>query len=101
MTKIFIDGSAGTTGLQIHERLKQRNDITLLKLNDDLRKVQSQIYTLGQVKIFLIKPILFFYVYPMTLLSKLLISLKMIIQLLLILQRLTEFLKAGFTVYRN
>ena len=38
MTKIFIDGSAGTTGLQIHERLKQRNDITLLKLNDDLRK---------------------------------------------------------------
>ena len=38
MTKIFIDGSAGTTGLQIHERLKKRNDITLLKLNEDLRK---------------------------------------------------------------
>lgn len=38
MTKIFIDGSAGTTGLQIHERLKQRKDITLLKLNEDLRK---------------------------------------------------------------
>ncbi|MBQ7152226.1 MAG: N-acetyl-gamma-glutamyl-phosphate reductase [Synergistaceae bacterium] len=38
MTKIFIDGSAGTTGLQIHERLKARKDITLLKLNEDERK---------------------------------------------------------------
>ena len=38
MTKVFIDGSAGTTGLRIFDRLKQRNDITLLSLPDELRK---------------------------------------------------------------
>ncbi len=38
MTKIFIDGSAGTTGLRIRERLAQRDDITLLTLPDELRK---------------------------------------------------------------
>ena len=38
MYKIFIDGSAGTTGLRIFERLFQRNDITLLTLPDELRK---------------------------------------------------------------
>ncbi len=38
MTKIFIDGSAGTTGLQIHERLKIRKDIELLTIDDDKRK---------------------------------------------------------------
>ena len=32
MTKVFIDGSAGTTGLRIHQRLAQRQDITLLTL---------------------------------------------------------------------
>ena len=31
-TKIFIDGQHGTTGLQIHERLKDRPDIELLEL---------------------------------------------------------------------
>ena len=31
-TKIFIDGQHGTTGLQIHDRLKDRPDIELLYL---------------------------------------------------------------------
>ncbi len=38
MTTVFIDGSAGTTGLKIYERLSQRNDIRLLTLSDDVRK---------------------------------------------------------------
>ncbi len=38
MTKVFIDGSAGTTGLRIYERLGGRNDITLMTLPDELRK---------------------------------------------------------------
>lgn len=38
MTKIFIDGSAGTTGLRIHDRLSGRNDIELLTIPHELRK---------------------------------------------------------------
>ena len=38
MTKIFIDGSAGTTGLRIADRLALRRDITLVTLPDELRK---------------------------------------------------------------
>lgn len=38
MTKVFIDGSAGTTGLRIHERLSRRTDIQLLQLPEELRK---------------------------------------------------------------
>lgn len=38
MTKIFIDGGAGTTGLRLKERLKKRDDITLLTLSEEHRK---------------------------------------------------------------
>lgn len=38
MTKVFIDGSAGTTGLRIWQRLAGRKDLTLLTLPEELRK---------------------------------------------------------------
>lgn len=38
MTKVFIDGSAGTTGLRIYDRLSTRKDIELITLSDDVRK---------------------------------------------------------------
>lgn len=37
-TKIYIDGSEGTTGLRIFERLEGREDIELLKIDPELRK---------------------------------------------------------------
>ncbi|MBQ9531076.1 MAG: N-acetyl-gamma-glutamyl-phosphate reductase [Eubacterium sp.] len=38
MTKVFIDGSQGTTGLKIESRLNARDDIELLKIDEDMRK---------------------------------------------------------------
>ncbi len=38
MIKVFIDGSAGTTGLRIYERLNNRKDIELLILPEETRK---------------------------------------------------------------
>lgn len=37
-TKIFIDGSEGTTGLRIYERFEGRDDIELLTISGELRK---------------------------------------------------------------
>ena len=38
MYKIFIDGQAGTTGLQIHQRLQDRADLELLCISEADRK---------------------------------------------------------------
>ena len=38
MKKVFIDGSAGTTGLRILNRISQRTDIELIRLPEELRK---------------------------------------------------------------
>ncbi|MBR6208829.1 MAG: N-acetyl-gamma-glutamyl-phosphate reductase [Oscillospiraceae bacterium] len=38
MTKIFIDGSAGTTGLRIAERLDGRTDLSVIQIPAELRK---------------------------------------------------------------
>lgn len=38
MTKVFIDGSAGTTGLRIYERIGERKEIELIKLPEERRK---------------------------------------------------------------
>lgn len=37
-TKVFIDGSEGTTGLRIHERFAGRDDIEILPVSAELRK---------------------------------------------------------------
>ncbi len=38
MTNVFIDGSAGTTGLRIKDRLSGRTDLSLIALSDEERK---------------------------------------------------------------
>ena len=38
MTKVFIDGSQGTTGLKIYNRFENRNDIELLTIDPEKRK---------------------------------------------------------------
>ncbi len=42
-TKVFIDGSEGTTGLRIFERFAERDDIELLKISSELRKDPNEI----------------------------------------------------------
>ena len=41
MKKVFIDGSAGTTGLRIYERLSCRSDLQLIRLPEEVRKETS------------------------------------------------------------
>lgn len=41
-TKIFIDGSEGTTGLRIHERFEGREDIELLSIDPEKRKEPAE-----------------------------------------------------------
>jgi len=38
---VFIDGEAGTTGLQVYDRLQMRKDIRLIRLDDSRRKDKS------------------------------------------------------------
>ena len=38
MTKVFIDGRQGTTGLKIYNRFNNRDDIELLIIDEDKRK---------------------------------------------------------------
>ncbi len=40
--KVFIDGGEGTTGLKIHERFKDRQDLELLHIEDEKRKIRSE-----------------------------------------------------------
>lgn len=40
--KIFIDGSEGTTGLRIHERFAEREDVELLPISSELRKNKEE-----------------------------------------------------------
>ena len=41
MTRIFIDGSAGTTGLRIRQRLSERRDVELIALPEERRKDEN------------------------------------------------------------
>lgn len=36
-TRVYIDGQSGTTGLQIYERIGKREDLTLLRIDEDKR----------------------------------------------------------------
>ena len=41
--KVFVDGSEGTTGLRINERLAQRDDVEILKIDPEKRKDNDEI----------------------------------------------------------
>ena len=52
MKKVFIDGSVGTTGLRIYERLSDRNDLEIVSLPEEKRKdIQARKEMLNSVDI--------------------------------------------------
>ena len=54
MTNVFIDGQAGTTGLELASRLAKREDLTILQIPEDSRKdlsARSAIYTKADIVI--------------------------------------------------
>ena len=54
MTNVFIDGQAGTTGLELATRLAGRKDLTILRIPEDSRKDLSArlaIYTKADIVI--------------------------------------------------
>jgi len=52
MKKIFIDGSAGTTGLRIAERLENRKDIEIIRIPEENRKdVESRRKALNEADV--------------------------------------------------
>ena len=44
--RVFIDGEAGTTGLQIRQRLENHEDITIVSIDPQLRKNAEEKYKL-------------------------------------------------------
>ena len=38
--KVFVDGQEGTTGLRLLDYLSQRDDIELLRIAEDKRRIQ-------------------------------------------------------------
>ncbi len=50
--KIFIDGAAGTTGLEIRQRLEGRTDLTLVQISDsDRRSLRARAQVLNEVDV--------------------------------------------------
>ena len=41
-TKVYIDGQAGTTGLKLFERIKNRSDIELLTIDPALHRDNAE-----------------------------------------------------------